>query len=70
TDGKIRLLDVTVKVGLAKSNGEARRLIQQGGISLDDTKVADMTAEIAENDLRAGMIIKKGKKIFVKLILE
>ncbi|MBQ9880785.1 MAG: tyrosine--tRNA ligase [Clostridia bacterium] len=70
TDGKIRLLDVMVKAGLAKSNGEARRLIQQGGISLDDKKVTDMTAEIAENDLRAGMIIKKGKKIFVKLILE
>ena len=64
-DGKIGALSLLVKCGLAASNGEARRLIQQGGVSMADTKMADPSAQF-EMDVFAGdgVIIKKGKKVF------
>lgn len=59
------ILDVMVTAKLAPSKGEARRLIQQGGVTLNDEKVTDTNTVV---DLAAGAIIKKGKKIIVKLI--
>ena len=59
------ILDVMVSAKLAPSKGEARRLIQQGGVTLNDEKVTDTNTVV---DLAAGAIIKKGKKIIVKLI--
>ena len=65
-EGEIGLLTLLVKAGIAPSNGEARRLVQQGGISIDGEKMTDPTAMIA---VREGMVIKKGKKVFRKVVL-
>ena len=64
-DGQIGVLSLLVKCGLAPSNGEARRLVQQGGIALDGEKVTDPTMKIA---LNGEVVIKKGKKIFHKAV--
>ena len=62
------ILDALVACDLAASKGEARRLIQQGGISLDGEKAADPTAVLAAGMLEKGIVIKKGKKVYHKLI--
>ena len=62
------ILDALVACGLAASKGEARRLIQQGGISLDGENTADPTAVLAAGMLEKGIVIKKGKKVYHKLI--
>lgn len=68
TDGRIGLIDLLVLVGLALSKTEARRLIQQGGISVNDKKITDVKAEISAEDFGEGFIvIRKGKKVFHKV---
>ncbi len=68
TEGKIGLIDLLFLVGLVPSKAEARRLIQQGGISVNDEKVTDVKAEIKADDFGEGFIvIKKGKKVFHKV---
>ncbi|MEG1779119.1 MAG: tyrosine--tRNA ligase, partial [Oscillospiraceae bacterium] len=68
TDGSINIVDILVKTGLAKSKSEARTLITQGGISIDDEKVVDAAFAIADTKLMDnGIIVKKGKKIFHKV---
>ncbi len=67
TDGNIGLLDAMVITGVAASKGEARRLISQGGISIDGEKVADAALVITNEQLVNGAVIKKGKKIFHKI---
>ena len=69
-DGVIGMLNLMVQCGLAKSNGEARRLIQQGGVFLDDNKVIDPTVTVGADVLKKGAVIRKGKKVFHKAILE
>ena len=63
-EGGINILDLLVKTALCPSKSEARRLVQQGGVSVDDAKVTDPNAavEIAES-----VIIKKGKKVYHKV---
>ena len=69
-DGEIGILDLMKKCGLIPSNGEGRRLIQQGGVSVDDEKVTDVYAKIAKSDFEKGyVVIKKGKKVYHKAIL-
>ena len=70
TDGKISVIDMLVVSGLAPSKGEARRLIQQGGIMCGDEKVTDVYASVTKEQLAAGAVIKKGKKVFHKFILK
>ena len=69
-DGSIGLLALLVACGLASSNGEARRLVQQGGIALDDVKADAVDARVSAEALRKGVKIKKGKKVFHKAILK
>ena len=69
TDGKIGILNLMVNCGLAASNGEARRLVQQGGVFVNDVKVPDHTYAVTEDMLRDGVKIRKGKKVFHKAIL-
>lgn len=70
TDGQIAVNEIMLKAGLVKSKGEARRLIQQGGVSLDDQKVTDPVAVISHETLEKGhIILKKGKKVFYKVTL-
>ncbi|WP_322173549.1 tyrosine--tRNA ligase [Acutalibacter caecimuris] len=69
TAGQITVLDLLVKAGLAASKGEARRLVQQGGVSVNDGKVTDIAAVFTQAQLGEGLVIKKGKKVFHKVIL-
>ena len=68
-DGQISVLDLLVKTGLAGSKGEGRRLVQQGGVSVNEEKVADISASFTEGQLKEGLVIKKGKKVFHKAVL-
>lgn len=65
-DGEIGILDLLVKCGLTASKGEARRLVQQGGISVDDAKITEIGAKISADTVSQGVVIKKGKKVFHK----
>ena len=70
TDGSISVLDLLRKCSLIASNGEGRRLIQQGGVSVSDEKITDVYASIPESAFEKGfVIIKKGKKVFHKAVL-
>ena len=68
-DGKIGILNLMVTCKLAGSNGEARRLVQQGGVFVNDEKIPDHTFVITEEMLAEGVKIRKGKKVFHKAIL-
>ena len=69
TDGKIGILNLMVACKLAGSNGEARRLVQQGGVFVNDEKVPDHTFSVTEDMLKDGVKIRKGKKVFHKAVL-
>ena len=68
-DGKIGILNLMVACKLAGSNGEARRLVQQGGVFVNDEKVPDHTFAVTEEMLKEGVKIRKGKKVFHKAVL-
>ncbi len=68
-DGKMGILNLMVACGLAGSNGEARRLVQQGGVFVNDEKVPDHTFAVTEAMLKDGVKLRKGKKVFHKAIL-
>ena len=69
TDGEIAILDIMQKAGLIPSKGEGRRLVQQGGVSVDDEKVTDISLKFTKEQLEKGIIIKKGKKVFHKITM-
>lgn len=64
------LLDVMQKAGLIGSKGEGRRLIEQGGVSVDDQKVTDVAYRLTKEQIAAGVVIKKGKKVYHRIIAE
>lgn len=68
TDGEIGAVQILVKCGLCSSNGEAKRLIQQGGISIND-EIIDMSKRYNINDLHNGLKIRKGKKHFHRAVM-
>ena len=68
---EIDILTLLVKCGLAPSKAEARRLVQQGGVSVDGQKVGDIAAKWTCKDCCGeGVVVKKGKKVYHKAILE
>ena len=70
-DGKIGAIALLVACGLCPSNGEARRLIQQGGMMVNDRKVTDIASAFDQEDFRGeGVIIKKGKKVFHRAYIQ
>ena len=69
-DGKIPVADVLVIAGIAKSKGEGKRLIEQGGITVNDEKITDVFATLERGLFHEEVIVKKGKKVFVKLTIE
>ena len=69
TDGRIGILNLMVACKLASSNKEARRLVEQGGVFLNDEKVAAATVQVTEEELKAGVKLRKGKKVFHKAVL-
>ena len=65
----LNIIDAMIKAGLVTSRGEARRLIEQGGVSVDDVKITVPAYIIPLSDFEKGyVIIKKGKKVFHKII--
>lgn len=68
TDDEINILDLLVKTKIAPSKGEARRLIDQGGIFVNDEKVENTSLNIQKANFD-NLIIKKGKKVFIKVVL-
>ncbi len=70
TDGKIAILDLMLACGLVPSKGEGRRLVQQGGVMVDDEKIDSIDACFTAEQLKAGLKIRKGKKVFHKAILK
>ena len=70
TDGGMNVLDLLVACRLAASKSEARRLVQQGGVSVDGEKITAIDAVIPQDQLAAGAKIKKGKKVYHKAILQ
>lgn len=70
-DKNIGILTLLVKAGLAASNGEARRNVQQGGVSIDGEKVSDPKTVINKNDIsKDGIVLKRGKKKFMKIVVK
>lgn len=70
TNDEILLVDLMVMGSLAKSKSEARRLISQGGISIDDVATKDVDAIISRERLAEGVIIRKGKKVYHKFCID
>ena len=67
-DENISIIDAIIQTGIAPSKGQARTLIEQGGISLNDIKISDTHYVLSSNDFKDGYaILKKGKKIYHKL---
>ena len=70
TDGKIAILELMLACKLAPSKSEARRLVQQGGVFADDEKVASIDVTFTADRLKAGIKLRKGKKVYHKAILK
>ncbi|MCL2546738.1 MAG: tyrosine--tRNA ligase [Oscillospiraceae bacterium] len=68
-DDALTVIDALVLCGIAKSKGEARRLIEQGGVTVDEQKVADIAQTIAREVLQNGVVLRKGKKVYHKITL-
>ncbi|MBO5879437.1 MAG: tyrosine--tRNA ligase [Clostridia bacterium] len=68
-DGKIDVNSLLVLGKMVPSKSEGRRAIEQGGVSIDGEKVADVRATVTEEQLKTGVLIKRGKKSFMKFIL-
>ena len=70
TDGALDLMSLLVKTGLCTTKSDARRNIQQGGVTVDDSKVTDIGKSFSAEELRKGIVLKRGKKNFNKVILK
>ena len=70
TDGQIDIMTLLVKSGLCATKSEARRNIQQGGVVVDDAKISDISVAYDSAVLSAGIVVRKGKKNFNKIILK
>ena len=68
TDGIIDIGAILVKSGLVPSKSEARRAIEQGGVAANDEKVTDFKKTYTANDLKDGIVFRRGKKNFRKVI--
>ena len=66
-DGKVDILTIMVKAGLVKSKSEARQAVMQGGVSVDGEKVADIKTFYDKDVIANGILVKKGKKSFMKV---
>jgi len=69
-DGTVGIIKLLVLSGLCASNGEARRNIQQGGVSANDEKVTSIDVTFTAEQLKEGVVVKRGKKNFNKVILK
>ena len=70
TDGVIDILSLLVKSELVPSRSEARRAVEQGGVSVNDEKITDTRKAFSEDDLKAGVLLKRGKKNYKKVVIK
>ena len=70
TDGKIAILDLMLACKLIPSKGEGRRLVQQGGVMVNEEKVESIDASYTAEQLKEGLKIRKGKKVYHKALLK
>ena len=70
TDGGIDVLTLLVKTGLCASKSDARRNVQQGGVTANDEKVDDIAKTFTEDELKAGVILRRGKKSYNKALMK
>ena len=70
TEGRSDVITLLVASGLAGSRSDARRAVEQGGVSVDGEKISDIKASFTSDQLSSGIVLKKGKKVFKKIILE
>ncbi len=70
TDGAIDIVSILVKAGLAPTRSEARRNVEQGGVLVDGEKVSDFKATFTKDQCAAGLLVKRGKKNFKKVVLK
>ena len=68
-EGGLGVIDLLKKCGLVAGSGEARRLIEQGGVQLNGEKVADISRTVTKDELQAGVMIRKGKKVYHKALI-
>jgi tyrosyl-tRNA synthetase len=69
-DGALDILTLLVKAGMCPSKSEARRNVQQGGVSADDNKITDPAHTFAGEELRNGIVLRRGKKSYKRIILK
>lgn len=70
TDGRIAILDLMLACNLAPTKSEARRLVQQGGVFANDEKVANIDVSFTAEQLKDGVKLRKGKKVYHKALLK
>ena len=70
SDGQLDILSILVKCGLCASKSDARRNVQQGGIAVDDAKVDDIAASFDADVLRRGIVVRRGKKNYNRVVLK
>ena len=71
TNGEIGILDLLVNVSIVPSKAEGRRVVTQGGLSVDGEKITDPNYTVKTADFEKGyIVVKKGKKVFHKIILK
>ena len=69
-DGAVDIMTLLVKTGLCSTRSDARRNIQQGGVTVNDEKVTDIAQTYSADELHSGLVLKRGKKNFNKVILK
>lgn len=69
-DGSIDILTILVKAGLVPSRSEARRAVEQGGVSVDGEKITDIKKAYTASDIGDGILVKRGKKSFKKVVVK
>ena len=68
-DGRVDILQLLVAAGLSPTRSDARRLVQQGGVSVNDEKVTDFRQSYIKDELQGGLVLKKGKKAFRRVTI-
>ena len=69
-EGGADILSLLVKAGLCPSKSDARRNIQQGGVTANDEKITDIARSFSREELKSGVVLRRGKKSFQKVILK
>ena len=70
SDGTVDIMTLLVKTGLCSSKSDARRNVQQGGVTANDEKITDIARAFSAEELKAGVVLKRGKKNFNKVVLK